>query len=351
MIDVSKRKEVYLMEETLGKRIVYHRKRLSMTQDTLATALGVTAQAVSKWENDQSCPDITTLPKLAELFGITTDELLGLPPKQVHVAEVVTEQDSAEPEKLHIQNGPWEFQWDGGRKSSLGLAVWVLLVGVLAMANAFGVFGGNGPSLRTLGWTCGLLLFGLFGLVPKFRFFRLGCALTGGYFLLNELGIITVYPEWKFIFPGFLVLLGLSLFFDALRKPSQDRFRITRCGRTVSAVNACTYHGDRFSCATSFGTNTYPISLSRISGGEAELSFGEMTVDLSGCEEITPNCRITLDCAFGQLTVLLPRNFRAELNNDTAFGSVEVQERPDSDALPILLDCNISFGTITLRYI
>lgn len=42
------------MEETLGKRIAFHRKRLSMTQDALAEQLGVTAQAVSKWENEVS---------------------------------------------------------------------------------------------------------------------------------------------------------------------------------------------------------------------------------------------------------------------------------------------------------
>ena len=66
------------MEQTLGKRIVHHRKRLGLTQDQLAEKLGVTAQAVSKWENDQSCPDIATLPKLAQIFGITVDELLDL---------------------------------------------------------------------------------------------------------------------------------------------------------------------------------------------------------------------------------------------------------------------------------
>ena len=65
------------MEQTLGKRIIEHRKALGLTQDQLAEKLGVTAQAVSKWENDQSCPDITMLPKLAEIFGTTTDALLG----------------------------------------------------------------------------------------------------------------------------------------------------------------------------------------------------------------------------------------------------------------------------------
>ena len=42
------------MEETLGKRIVFHRKRLGLTQDALAELMGVTAQAVSKWENGVS---------------------------------------------------------------------------------------------------------------------------------------------------------------------------------------------------------------------------------------------------------------------------------------------------------
>ena len=47
---------------TLGKRIAYHRKRLGMTQEQLAQRVGVSAQAVSKWENNLSCPDITILP-------------------------------------------------------------------------------------------------------------------------------------------------------------------------------------------------------------------------------------------------------------------------------------------------
>ena len=77
------------MEETLGKRVVFHRKRLGLTQDALAELMGVTAQAVSKWENDQSCPDIGALPKLAEIFDISTDELLGVERKEVHPAEII----------------------------------------------------------------------------------------------------------------------------------------------------------------------------------------------------------------------------------------------------------------------
>ena len=69
------------MEQTIGKRIMTLRKSRGMTQDQLAEKVGVSAQAVSKWENDISCPDISLLPKLAEIFSVTTDSLLGVPEK------------------------------------------------------------------------------------------------------------------------------------------------------------------------------------------------------------------------------------------------------------------------------
>jgi len=47
-----------------------------MTQEDLASKLGVSSQAVSKWENDISCPDISLLPQLSKLLDVTTDELL-----------------------------------------------------------------------------------------------------------------------------------------------------------------------------------------------------------------------------------------------------------------------------------
>ena len=62
--------------DTIGTRIARRRKELGMTQEDLAVKLGVSAQAVSKWENDASCPDISLLPNLVKTLNITTDELL-----------------------------------------------------------------------------------------------------------------------------------------------------------------------------------------------------------------------------------------------------------------------------------
>lgn len=64
------------MNETIGSRIAKFRKVNGMPQEELASKLGVSSQAVSKWENDASCPDISLLPELSKVLGVTTDELL-----------------------------------------------------------------------------------------------------------------------------------------------------------------------------------------------------------------------------------------------------------------------------------
>lgn len=65
------------MNQTLGKRIGALRREKGLKQDELAEKLGVSPQAVSKWETDQTCPDISLLPLLAQILGITVDELLS----------------------------------------------------------------------------------------------------------------------------------------------------------------------------------------------------------------------------------------------------------------------------------
>ena len=64
------------MNESIGNRISKYRKAKGLTQEALANLMGVSSQAVSKWETDASCPDIAALPQLCKILGITTDELL-----------------------------------------------------------------------------------------------------------------------------------------------------------------------------------------------------------------------------------------------------------------------------------
>ena len=65
------------MEMTIGKRIAALRREKNLKQDDLAQMLEVSPQAISKWENDQTCPDISLLPKLAKILGVSVDELLS----------------------------------------------------------------------------------------------------------------------------------------------------------------------------------------------------------------------------------------------------------------------------------
>ena len=74
------------MNESIGSRVAKYRKEKGMTQEELANIMGVSSQAVSKWENNASCPDISLLPQLARELGITTDELLTGKSNEVWVA-------------------------------------------------------------------------------------------------------------------------------------------------------------------------------------------------------------------------------------------------------------------------
>lgn len=64
------------MRKTLGRLISETRKAKGMTQLELAQKLNVTDKAVSKWERDLSCPDVNSLPQLAEVLGLTLEELM-----------------------------------------------------------------------------------------------------------------------------------------------------------------------------------------------------------------------------------------------------------------------------------
>ena len=70
-----------MKKQTLGTRIAELRKEHAMTQLNLAEKMGVTDKAVSKWERDLSCPDVSSLPRLAEILEVSIDELMQTKPK------------------------------------------------------------------------------------------------------------------------------------------------------------------------------------------------------------------------------------------------------------------------------
>jgi transcriptional regulator with XRE-family HTH domain len=78
------------MKETFGQRFSRLRKNLGLKQDDIAEKVNISAQAVSKWENDLSAPDISTLPMLADILNVSLDELLG---REVEQTKIVPEEE------------------------------------------------------------------------------------------------------------------------------------------------------------------------------------------------------------------------------------------------------------------
>ena len=332
------------MEETLGRRIVYHRKQLGLTQDQLAEKLGVTAQAVSKWENDQSCPDINMLPKLAELFGTTTDALLGR--ETVYEAEVVDKKEKPEED----QDGGWEFHWDAGRKGTLTTALFVLLVGGLLLASRY--FGWD-AGFWGIAWPSAFLVYGLAATLHYFGVTNVVLTLLGGYFLIDNLGVFDISLDRSLIFPGLILIFGLSLLIDALRKPRGSRFRIRKKGNTNHKTKGhFTQEGAGFEANLSFGEVTHRITLPRLAKGEASVSFGEMTLDLRDCGEIADGCEIDVSVSFGEVRLLVPSCYRVECASGTAFGDISTHGHPDSNARAVIyLSGSVSFGELEIHYV
>lgn len=66
------------MNLLIGKIIKQLRQERDLTQEDVATHLGISFQSISKWERGDGYPDITMLPALSNYFGISIDELLGI---------------------------------------------------------------------------------------------------------------------------------------------------------------------------------------------------------------------------------------------------------------------------------
>lgn len=105
---------------TIGESIRHHRKRLSLTQLELAKRVGVSVQAISKWETNTGLPDIAMAVPLARALGTTTDELLqfGQRRKEKERLWMETIQSSGDdPEKMlgvaleALKEFPWDWQF------------------------------------------------------------------------------------------------------------------------------------------------------------------------------------------------------------------------------------------------
>lgn len=339
------------MESTIGKRIAAGRKQMRLTQDQLAEKLGLTAQAVSKWENDLSCPDITMLPKLADIFGMSTDELLGHKTfKPESIPAPVTETDKEGPVfEFDSDKRKMDFHWDGIKLEGIGLACWVLVTGAIYLISQLIPID---VSFWNILWPSFLLVLGLFGLYPRFSVLRLGCALVGAYFLADKLHLLEFQLNKGILFAAVILLFGLSLLIEALRKNRRRRFNISYPDKNVKVCNDFNVDSNSFSYDASFGSASQIVQMEQLQRGQISTNFGEYTVDLSGVENIDDPCRVSADCSFGSLTILVPRKFTVIPDSSTSFAGFEVHGQPSATASgAIHLSADVSFGEISVQYI
>ena len=88
---------------TLGERLSASRKAKGLTQEDFAKYLDVTPQAISKWENNLSCPDILLLPKISDILGVSIEELLtGSTKKETEKSKITVTDNSRLKLKIRV---------------------------------------------------------------------------------------------------------------------------------------------------------------------------------------------------------------------------------------------------------
>ena len=331
-------------QQTMGKRIMQLRKEKGYTQEQLAEMMGVSAQAVSKWENDVSCPDISILPILAEKLGVSTDELLGVKPIEPKVVIVDAQKNNKD------NDGSFSVSWDGGKntkKDGIWFAVLIIVLGAAFLVQRLGFvsFG-----IWSIIWPAVIIGLGVSWMIKRFSFFALAVAGLGVYFLLFNLGVISLILTWSIIWPSLLVLLGLTILYETLI-PHKHKW----CGVNFSGdkEKRSQYREENgfVSYECSFSEENRKVAVEDFLGGDIEISFGKSELDLSNVKRVNQNAKLDVEVSFATFDLIVPKTMRVFLKSDKSFGSIQMSGEPNPDATMALnVDGEVSFGTMNILY-
>ena len=331
-------------KETMGKRISDLRKQKGMTQEQLAQTVGVTAQAVSKWENDLSCPDISILSQLAEALGVTTDELLGRAPLQ----EIKSEKGSDAKGRAHIS-----VKLRMSNVEKLVMALLLMGIGVIFLLNAFHVITlGEGITFWSVLWPFLVACMGIMACKSDLSPFTVGLFLFGLYMLLFNLGIIPVQYKltWAMAWPVALILIGLTILLKFLFpnwKRKGSFFEVEKS----DPVFECTDEGGFMKIESDFSSQTKKVEPGTLfAGADIDASFGNLVLDLTEAE-IQNGAMIDADVSFGELIIQLPASVGLKAQCDSSFGSYDCPPGDPNAAIQISLKGDVSFGKIEVKYL
>ena len=341
-------------KETLGKRIAMLRKEKGLTQEQLAEKVGVSAQAVSKWENDVSCPDITLLPLLADILGVTVDELLGVKPIEPHV--IILDKDET-PKDEAKKNRPFTWEWNKHRSSAkwgtIAFCVGAILICLLFILRSFpqlGLFQNyDDVSAWDYVWPIIIFTIGLISVRDHLIFGSL-FMLWGVYeFLCSVIPVMGQYQiKWYVVLLVIAVIMLVKTIIGKnhlvkVAKPHKDEDHTPRMD--------VTQENNYLEAEMSFGSGVVTYDGETLRGGSIEMNFGDYKVDLRNVVTFENDCLLKIDQNFGSLTVYLPSNVRLVKSSDTAFGSFATYGEPSPDAYQsIIIRADVNFGTLQVRY-
>lgn len=347
----------------IGKKIMSLRKEAGLTQEQLAEKLGVSAQAVSKWENEISCPDISMLPMLASLFRVTVDDLLGVEhaPKQSETeapsAEAAQEQeDESEGEGVErsrpscCAEDAWEEDGGEGKLHGLGFALVLILLGA-----AFLLFRHFGPStsIWSIAWPAIVLGLGVAWFIRQLAPLGLGMAFIGFYYLLQNLGRpLPFILDWDTIWPIGLVLLGLSILIDGLRWGKNWRARGMQWHRRGKQTAEYSEDTGFLQMRTVFGEGTRKIKSETLSGGRVQYVFAGGELDLNAVKALGDSGAAVLhvEVVFGGCTIFLPPHIRVDKQASCVVGGIHIEGAPMNPTATLTLAGDVVFGGIEIRY-
>ena len=345
-------------KETLGKRIAMLRKEKGLTQEQLAEKVGVSAQAVSKWENDVSCPDITLLPLLADILGVSVDELLGTKPIEPHV--IILDKDEV-PKEDPKKSRSFSWEWNKHRESvkwgTVAFCIGAILVCLMFVIRSFPQLGlfQDVPEegLKAWGYAWPLILFAI-GLISVKDHIPFGVAMMafGGYEFVRR--TLIPYGVKLLPIPWYVILLIIAIITLVLVLVGKKHLivRVNNKGDKKDREPSLDVSEENgyLDADMSFGSGVITFDGETMNGGSIDMNFGDYKVDLRNVKTFSENCLLQVDQNFGSLTVFLPGNVRLVKSSDTSFGSFTTLGGPDPDANQTsIIRADVNFGTLQVK--
>ena len=337
---------------TLGKRIAMLRRNQGWTQEQLGEKVGVSAQAVSKWENDQTCPDITTLPLLADLFGITTDELLGIKPIEPHVVILDKEPEEDKDNKtrsveINLNNMD---QWTGITMCIMAILICVMLI----LRSTTPLFNREGVNVWNYIWTIAVFSLGLMR-VRKNIVFGITAMAIGIYEFIWFGWGVPFEIKWYVILLVFAVASLLKILLVKMgvlkEKTHRNDHSAIVSGDRPNRVNEYSDEGYFVNAELSFGSNRIEYPYDTLRGAKIETNFGDHLIDFRNVQHFENDPVLDVEVNFGNVVVYLPDNVQIHKNSDTSFGAFRVKGAPSEHADQVAyFRGEANFGNLEIRY-